>query len=80
MGLISLNCHVFEWKFIRCFCRELFEESSLKSDDLKEIGLIDFEFVGDPQILEVHVFTTSKFEGEPTESSGIILHCMFKDL
>lgn len=49
--------------------RELFEESSLKSDDLKEIGLIDFEFVGDPQILEVHVFTTSKFEGEPTESS-----------
>lgn len=58
-----------------CFCRELFEESSLKSDDLEEIGLIDFEFVGDPQILEVHVFTTSKFEGEQTESSGIKSQC-----
>lgn len=65
----------FDGNLFFVFCRELFEESSLKSDDLKEIGLIDFEFVGDPQILEVHVFTTSKFEGEPTESSGIISHC-----
>ncbi|XP_062569091.1 oxidized purine nucleoside triphosphate hydrolase-like [Saccostrea cucullata] len=48
--------------------RELFEESSLKSDSLTKIGTIDFEFVGDPQILEVHIFTSTEFEGEPTES------------
>ncbi|XP_062610008.1 oxidized purine nucleoside triphosphate hydrolase-like [Saccostrea cucullata] len=48
--------------------RELFEESSLKSDSLTKIGIIDFEFVGDPQILEVHIFTSTEFEGEPTES------------
>lgn len=47
LGFILLNCYVFWWKFIFCFCREFFEEFSLKSDDLKEIGLIDFEFVGD---------------------------------
>ncbi|XP_061175695.1 oxidized purine nucleoside triphosphate hydrolase-like [Saccostrea echinata] len=48
--------------------RELFEESSLKSDSLTKIGIIDFQFVGDPQILEVHIFTSTQFEGEPTES------------
>lgn len=35
--------------------RELREECSLISNSLEEIGLLKFEFVGDPQWLEVHV-------------------------
>ena len=54
------------------FKRELYEESSLRTEKLKEIGQIDFEFVGDPQILEVHIFTTTEFDGDPTESPGIM--------
>lgn len=38
--------------------------------DLKEIGLITFEFVDDPVLLEVHVFKTNKFTGHPVESDG----------
>ncbi len=29
-----------------------------------------FEFIGDPQLLEVHVFTTNKYKGNITESDG----------
>ena len=54
------------------FNRELYEESSLQTEKLNEIGQIDFEFVGDPQILEVHIFTTTEFDGDPTESPGIM--------
>lgn len=54
------------------FNRELYEESSLRTEKLNEIGQIDFEFVGDPQILEVHIFTTTEFDGDPTESPGIM--------
>ncbi|KAL3876432.1 hypothetical protein ACJMK2_034281 [Sinanodonta woodiana] len=49
--------------------RELKEESGLEAKNLQEVGLLKFEFVGDPQILEVHVFTSSEYEGQPTESS-----------
>ncbi|KAJ8318767.1 hypothetical protein KUTeg_003858 [Tegillarca granosa] len=57
--------------------RELLEESGVVSNSLEEIGLLKFEFVGDPQILEVHVFTSNTFEGEIKESDGstrIFLH------
>ena len=30
-----------------------------------------FEFVGDPQLLEVHVFTGTDFTGAPAESDGM---------
>ena len=30
---------------------------------MRKVGTIDFEFVGDPVILEVHVFLTEKFKG-----------------
>ncbi|KAL5018992.1 hypothetical protein ScPMuIL_004714 [Solemya velum] len=49
--------------------RELEEECGLVSDELKRIGLLNFEFVEDPVLLEVHVFTTSLYKGIPTESS-----------
>ena len=33
-----------------------------------EVGLIEFEFEGDPVLLEVHVFQTRTFSGEMTET------------
>ncbi|XP_013408505.1 7,8-dihydro-8-oxoguanine triphosphatase [Lingula anatina] len=48
--------------------RELHEECGVEAHSLEEIGLLKFEFVGDPQWLEVHVFTADTFKGEPTES------------
>ena len=30
---------------------------------MRKVGTIDFEFVGDPVTLEVHVFLTEKFKG-----------------
>ncbi|XP_060068660.1 oxidized purine nucleoside triphosphate hydrolase-like [Ylistrum balloti] len=48
--------------------RELLEESCIVCDDLKEVGLLKFEFLGEPQILEVHVFTSNNFKGEPKET------------
>ena len=35
-----------------------------------KIGKIIFEFVGDPQLLEVHVFACETFLGTPTETEG----------
>ena len=53
--------------------RELLEESGLTADTLKKVGLLMFEFIGDPQLLEVHVFETSEYKGTPYETDGIIL-------
>ena len=50
--------------------RELWEESGLTVDELQEAGILKFEFVGEPQIMEVHVFTTTIFKGTPAESDG----------
>ena len=33
-------------------------------------GILMFEFIDDPQLLEVHVFTTTKYRGTLTESDG----------
>lgn len=48
--------------------RELHEESGLMVNELQEAGTLRFEFIGETEIMEVHVFTTNKFEGTPTES------------
>ncbi|KAI5735453.1 hypothetical protein M8J77_018526 [Diaphorina citri] len=48
--------------------RELQEECHLKSDSLREVGLLEFEFKNDPVLLETHVFTSDQFEGQPTET------------
>ena len=50
--------------------RELEEESGLKADELEQAGILKFEFVGEPQILEVHVFRVEKYQGSPGESEG----------
>jgi 8-oxo-dGTP diphosphatase/2-hydroxy-dATP diphosphatase len=48
--------------------RETKEEASIEIKNLKKVGLIDFEFKGNPEIIEVHIFKSNKFSGEPTES------------
>lgn len=48
--------------------RELQEESSLTVDTLEKIGNIKFEFVGETQLLDVHIFRADSYNGEPTES------------
>lgn len=48
--------------------RELLEESGVNALELKKQGVNIFEFVGDPKLLEVHIFSVEKFAGEPQES------------
>ncbi|XP_046991094.1 oxidized purine nucleoside triphosphate hydrolase-like isoform X2 [Schistocerca americana] len=52
--------------------RELQEESGLTALDLKHVGVIEFEFVGDLTILEVHVFKTHKWSGNVSESDEML--------
>lgn len=47
------------------------QESGLTARDLRLCGNLYFEFRGDPQLLEVHVFTTSSYTGSPTESEEV---------
>lgn len=48
--------------------REIQEEAGIKIKDIKKSGIIEFEFKGNPEILEVHIFKSEDFSGEPKES------------
>ncbi|CAN0202564.1 oxidized purine nucleoside triphosphate hydrolase [Lethenteron reissneri] len=48
--------------------RELWEECSITAQELIEAGTLTFEFVGEPELMEVHVFRADAFTGEPSES------------
>lgn len=48
--------------------REMKEEVGITPLDLEERGVINFEFENDPKILEVHIFSVTKFTGETTET------------
>jgi hypothetical protein len=37
---------------------------------LKKVGVLEFEFVGNPVLLEVHVFDVPQYEGELVETEG----------
>ena len=37
---------------------------------MTKIGILEFQFVGDPVLLEVHVFDVTHYEGEPVETEG----------
>lgn len=41
-------------------------------DALEKVGHITFEFVGETELLDVHVFRADTYNGEPTESEGVI--------
>ena len=48
--------------------RELKEEVGINAEIIEKVGLIDFEFQGNPEILEVHIFKANNFLGSPIES------------
>ncbi|OGG44207.1 hypothetical protein A2841_04150 [Candidatus Kaiserbacteria bacterium RIFCSPHIGHO2_01_FULL_48_10] len=48
--------------------REVKEESGLDVREIEKYGIIEFEFEGNPEILEVHIFRAIDFEGSPAES------------
>ena len=48
--------------------RELREEAGIETDFMDKVGIIEFEFKGNLEILEVHVFKSDTFSGEPMES------------
>lgn len=54
------------------FHRETKEECGLDVTNLDKVGVLKFEFVNEPQILEVHVFRTTQFSGVVSESEGIV--------
>lgn len=47
---------------------EMKEEAGVLAKKLERRGVIDFEFQGNSEILEVHFFKSSGIEGEPRES------------
>jgi len=48
--------------------RELFEEAGIKVKNCVKAGIIEFEFKGNPEILEVHIFKGTGVLGDLTES------------
>ncbi len=55
--------------------RELEEECGLVAEELNPAGILIFEIGPDPQLLEVHVFTTQQYSGTIVESDGELLGC-----
>jgi 8-oxo-dGTP diphosphatase/2-hydroxy-dATP diphosphatase len=47
--------------------REVKEEAGIDVWDIEEVGVLEFEFQGDPQIHEVHIFKTQGYSGNPVE-------------
>lgn len=48
--------------------REIREEAGLEVDDLEKIGVLSFQFWNKERVLDVHIFKTNNFTGEPAES------------
>lgn len=48
--------------------RELAEEAKVRITEIKKHGIIEFEFIGETEILEVHIFKGLGLAGEPTET------------
>jgi len=48
--------------------REVKEEAGIQVKNLNKVGIIEFEFQDNPEILEVHIFKSNNFSGEPIES------------
>lgn len=52
----------------QAFKREMREEVGVIPENFEKIGIIDFEWQGNPEISEVHFFKISQFSGELKES------------
>ena len=48
--------------------REMKEEAGIIPGDIERFGIIEFEFQGNPEILEVHFYKANNFTGKPKES------------
>ena len=48
--------------------REVREEAGIEVGVLEKIGELDFVFKNDPQTLNVHIFKTNEYAGEPIET------------
>lgn len=48
--------------------RETLEEIGIEVTSLKKVGILEFRFEENPDILEVHIFRIESFEGDPTET------------
>ncbi len=59
--------------------REVWEEAGIKVADIEKVGHINFEFVGDPVILEVNIFKVGNFSGEPVETDEMKPQWFHKD-
>ncbi|XP_035232446.1 7,8-dihydro-8-oxoguanine triphosphatase-like isoform X2 [Stegodyphus dumicola] len=53
---------------LECAKRELLEESGIYADHLDNVGYLEFEFIQNPLIMQVHVFTSSTFKGQLQET------------
>lgn len=48
--------------------REVWEEAGIQVPIVEKMGMIHFEYEGRPETMEVHIFKTKEFEGNPSES------------
>lgn len=48
--------------------REVEEEAGIKLSEIVKMGILEFQFEGNPELLEVHVFGASDFVGVPKET------------
>lgn len=52
--------------------RELKEEAKVGLQSMRKRGLLTFSFEGNPEVLEVHVFSGSAMEGVPQETDEMM--------
>jgi 8-oxo-dGTP diphosphatase/2-hydroxy-dATP diphosphatase len=48
--------------------REFFEESKIVANSIKEIGVVEFDYIDSNKYLEVHIFKVCEYFGEPEET------------
>jgi 8-oxo-dGTP diphosphatase/2-hydroxy-dATP diphosphatase len=48
--------------------REMTEEAGIFTKNMEKRGILSFEFEGNPEVLEVHIFSIPDFEGKPIET------------
>lgn len=48
--------------------RETREEIGITAESLEKLGILEFEFIGNPVPLEVHIFKIAAYRGAPSES------------
>jgi 8-oxo-dGTP diphosphatase/2-hydroxy-dATP diphosphatase len=52
--------------------RELLEESGITATVMEKMGIMEFEFRGQEEVLQVHVFHVKEFIGEPRASEEML--------